>query len=291
MSSWRRRQMMQMMAGGSPTPPTPIVLQPFSVSASLQVYFSLGNLQWSATGGGASPTTHNTADGLGAEGTWRFAEHQWDIIGSGNNNKSQTYSGWVDLFGYGTSGYNSIFPYLKTNDNNAYPATDITGTYYDWGVYNDIYNPNTQQTDIAGTWRTPTKDEWTYILNTRTTTSGVRYAKATVNGVGGMIVVPDLWAGTLTLNSPNTPTAAYNSNVLTDADWESYEVQGAIFLPQTGYLINASVFFDATSGFYYCVNQLASNLAWNMRLQPSNMTFDYKDKKQGQAVRLVHDVI
>lgn len=39
-------------------------------------------------------------------GIWRFAEHQYDYIGSGNENISTSYSGWIDLFGWGTGRYN-----------------------------------------------------------------------------------------------------------------------------------------------------------------------------------------
>lgn len=54
-----------------------------------KVYFSQGNLQYQAS-----------------TNTWRFAEHQWDYVGEGNNNISPNYNGWIDLFGWGTSGYN-----------------------------------------------------------------------------------------------------------------------------------------------------------------------------------------
>ena len=63
---------------------------------------------------------------------------------------SPTYSGWIDLFGYGTSGWNSganeYQPY-STNDNPddyllGYDALNLTGEYAkaDWGVYNKISN-------------------------------------------------------------------------------------------------------------------------------------------------------
>lgn len=61
----------------------------FSVSATKKVYFSKGNLQYQAS-----------------TNTWRFATNQWDRIGSGNSSISSSYSGWIDLFGWGTSGYN-----------------------------------------------------------------------------------------------------------------------------------------------------------------------------------------
>ena len=47
-----------------------------------KIFFSQGNLQYQAS-----------------TNTWRFAEHQYDLIGSDNSNISSTYSGWIDLFG------------------------------------------------------------------------------------------------------------------------------------------------------------------------------------------------
>ena len=72
-----------------PTHPTGSINGLFSVSATQQVYFSKGNLQYRAS-----------------TNTWRFAEHQYDCCGSNNQSVSSTYSGWIDLFGWGTSGYN-----------------------------------------------------------------------------------------------------------------------------------------------------------------------------------------
>lgn len=53
----------------------------FSVSDTQKVYFSPGNLQWSATNGGSTPTSHAVAYNDTAAGTWRFAPNQWDTIG------------------------------------------------------------------------------------------------------------------------------------------------------------------------------------------------------------------
>ena len=60
----------------------------FSVSETEKVRFSKGNLQYQAS-----------------TNTWRFAENQWDYIGEGNTNASASYEGWIDLFSWGTSGY------------------------------------------------------------------------------------------------------------------------------------------------------------------------------------------
>ncbi|MBO4340529.1 MAG: serine/threonine protein kinase, partial [Bacteroidales bacterium] len=60
----------------------------FSVSDSSQVYFSKGNLQYQAT-----------------TQLWRFAPQQYDFVGIDNNKISPTWGGWIDLFGWGTSGH------------------------------------------------------------------------------------------------------------------------------------------------------------------------------------------
>lgn len=263
----------------------------FSVSNSSRVIFSPGNLQWSAKNGGSTYTTHNVAGGGTAAGTWRFAPNQWDTIGAGNSNIDSTYSGWIDLFGCGTSGYNNICPYMTSVHATDYcnDTFNIQGTNYDWGVYNDIYNPKTNSTDTAGTWRIPTIDEWTYILYTRSTISGIRYAKATVNGVSGLIIVPDNWdTNTYALSDTNTSTVTYTNNVINAATWIIMENAGCVFIPAGGRRIGKAALEGAGSyGAYWtstCYNN--SNMRclylWRLDLQTSNFPY-----YRGNLVRLV----
>ena len=263
----------------------------FSVSAITRVLFSPGNLQWSATNGGSSPTTHAVAGGGTAAGTWRFAPNQWDAIGAANSNASSTYSGWIDLFGWGTSGYNSKFPYMTSTANTDYGNgnTNISGTNYDWGVYNAIYNPRTQTTDPPDTWRTLTKDEWAYLINTRSTTSGIRYAKATVNGVAGLIIVPDSWSSTTyALNSTNTTGAAFTANVISASQWVTLENAGCAFFPAAGNRLGASVYYVGSNGNYWSAANYGSGSAYvlyfvSVDVYPSN----YGHRYGGLSVRLV----
>ena len=216
----------------------------FSVSSNTTVYFSPGNLQWSATNGGTTQTSHTVAVGRTATGTWRFALHQWDVVGSGNSQASLSYTGWIDLFGWGTSGYSIKYPYNTSRDTTGYATgtSDIASTNYDWGVFNSIYNPITNSTDSPGTWRTLTHNEWDYLLNTRSTSSGIRYAKAVVNGMSGLIILPDNWRSSVyALSSTNTPGAAFTSNTITASNWATLESAGAIFLPAAGMRNNTSV--------------------------------------------------
>lgn len=95
-------------AGEEPLPepdPTPTPAEGigvFTVAEGKTVAFAAGNLQYNAAQG-----SHYCANGSVQQGTWRFAEHQYDYIGYDSMNISQSYDGWIDLFGWGTSGYNN----------------------------------------------------------------------------------------------------------------------------------------------------------------------------------------
>ncbi len=283
----------------------------FAVSATYSVIFSPGNLQWSATGGGSTPTTHVTADSTAA-GTWRFAPNQWDTIGANNSIISSSCTGWIDLFGWATSGWDNgnyfYQPYSNSSSmlspytnaiGNGYGPTDgtsysysLTGAYAnaDWGVFNAIYNPATSSTDAPGTWRTPTRDEWDYLLCRRITTSGIRFAKATVNGVTGLIVLPENWsASTYALNNTNVGNAAFSSNVISAANWATLERAGAIFLPAAGARLGAWASTD-DRGYYWSVTCPDSISAAAMVIVPTNVYgYNYGNRVTGRSVRLVRD--
>ena len=206
----------------------------FTVDGSgTTVRFAPGNLQYSRQG------THTTADGT-ADGTWRFAKHQYDIVGSDNSNISNTnYTGWIDLFGWGTSGYSGKAPTTaSTNINDYYKKNNLTGLNYDWGLYNTIGN------DAPGSWHTLSSAEWDWIFESRTgvavgTANNVRFALAKVNGVNGVMLIPDsfTWPSAIT----DFPTVVTTNNIdwnNTDfslAKWSVLESAGIVFLPAAGY--------------------------------------------------------
>ena len=194
----------------------------FSVGENTQVYFSQGNLQYQAS-----------------TNTWQFAEHQWDFVGEGNTNASSTYEGWIDLFAWGTSGYDlgTVWyqPWSSGGDNAAYGCnlcdlSDYTGQA-DWG-YNAISNGGNQEK----LWRTCSSSEWWYLLEGRETTSGIRYVKAVVNGINGLVLLPDNWNSSIyELNNVNEGNASYEVNVISSNTWSDvFEVNGAVFLPAAG---------------------------------------------------------
>ena len=259
------------------TVPTGAINGLFSVSADQQVYFSKGNLQYQAS-----------------TNTWKFAENQYDYVGSTNSNISSSYSGWIDLFGWGTSGWNSGNTYYHPWDSNYSSEStygppgqyNLTGSYAnaDWGVYNPISNGGNQ----ANQWRTLTQAEWTYVFNTRSTTSGIRYAKAKVNNVNGVILVPDNWsASTYSLRYTNSNGANFSSNTISASQWTTLESAGAVFLPAAGYRYGTSVYAVGSDGYYWSASYYNSYGAYVVYFVGSSLGADYYYRCYGLSVRLV----
>lgn len=224
----------------------------FSVSENNQVNFSQGNLQYQAS-----------------TNTWRFAEHQWDYMGGDNANISETNSGWIDLFGWGTSGYNhgaGCYQPWSTSEtysdyyaygDETYNLCDQTGQA-DWG-YNAISNGG----NITNIWRTLTREEWSYVFHTRNTPSGIRYAMAQVNNVNGIILLPDDWSSSYySLNNTNNG-ASFATNVISSSDWmNSLQAHGAVFLPAAGHRNGASNINSVGSfGYYWSASRQDSRYA------------------------------
>lgn len=255
-----------------PAPPTPTgaIGGLFSVSPTKQVWFSQGNLQYQAS-----------------TGTWRFATNSYDYVGgkykysssttytyggtvSGyNNNISPTYSGWIDLFNWGTSGWNNGNLYYQPYDwqiavvnGNYYQWNrliglgygptdginydyDLTGAYAhaDWGVHNAISNGGNQ----PGLWRTMTLEEWDYLFLERmaSTVNGIvdaRYAPINIRigskNYSGMLLFPDEYTHPEGLAFPNFINNNSNSveqnTTYTISDWATLQEAGCVFLPTAG---------------------------------------------------------
>ena len=229
----------------------------FSISETQQVFFSKGNLQYQAS-----------------TGTWRFAEHQWDYVGGtsygqeigtvyengvkcSNNEISQTYSGWIDLFGWATSGWNNNNHYYQPWDTEStgwtldgfgygywdgeYANYSMTGDYanMDWGVYNAISNGGNE----AGLWRT---DAYaiSYIINGRPN-SAYLSSSGIVNGVRGIIVLPDAW-----VQPDGVSFIGSSLNEYDVEEWEIMENAGAVFLPAAGYRDGLNYYYDGGGRYW-----------------------------------------
>lgn len=217
-----------------------------------QVWFSQGNLQYI----GSASTPY-----------WKFAENQWDYIGTTTGQNSGYQSSDRDLFGWGTSGYNHgaicYQPWSTSTTNTDYHAYgqaqynlyDMSGDA-DWG-----YNPISNGGDYENYgWRTLTKDEWKYVFNTRVTTSGIRFAKARVNNVLGVILLPDNWdASYYLLESINNSEASFSANVISASQWATLEQHGAVFLPTAGRRVSGGLENVNVSGYYWSSSVLFQN--------------------------------
>ena len=262
--------------------PTGAINGKFSVNANGEkVYFSQGNLQYQAS-----------------TNTWQFAENQYDYVGNGNSSISSTYSGWIDLFGWGTSGYehgaNCYQPWSTSTSYSDYYAYD-SDTYNlfdesgqaDWG-YNAISNGGNI---VNSGWRTLTKEEWTYLFNTRGGENQIRYAKAQVNGINGVILLPDDWdASYYEPSNANSANANYSSNPIDGTQWNTLEQHGAVFLPAAGIRIETSM-SNVGYGYYWSASYSISSGARFVGFNHSSLTSDSSLRRYyGLSVRLVRPV-
>ena len=155
----------------------------------------------------------------------------------------------------------------------------------DWG-YNAISNGGNQ---VNSGWRTLTSDEWAYVFNSRTTSSGIRYAKAKVNNVNGVILLPDNWTtSTYTLSNTNSSGANFTSNTITAENWaNTLEANGAVFLPAAGDRSGTSVRNPGSNGYYWSSTNRNGNIAYSLVFS-SNFVSPQDDGFRifGRSVRL-----
>ena len=266
----------------------------FSVSSTDKVYFSKGNLQY----------TKST-------NIWSFMDHQYSTVETTSQAIGTDYASQdvVSLFGWGTSGWNNgntyYQPYNTTFTSSGYGPKngstytyDLTGTYAnaDWGLYNAISNGG----NTAGTWRTLTKDEWTYLFNTRNAstvngTADARYAKAYLFGTThGVIIFPDVYTHPAGVTAPTginaTSSTSWNGNQYNATDWAKMEAAGCVFLPAAGRRDGTNIFNVNEYVRYWTSTYSSASLAYLVDISSSSMkpVNDFS-KAFGYAVRLVHD--
>ena len=215
----------------------------FSVSPSLKVVFSRGNLQHIGS------SSHST-------GTWKFADRQYDFFGGLNIEQG----GWdpsntQDLFCWSESESNNFGIYVYDPDDADWQGLANT-TFEDWGYYKTISG------DAPRTWFTLTSEEWYYLFHTRVGGTGADLrGKAKITGIEGhqataytgsawverdhiegFILLPDDWTSDdipegLSFKARNADGSSYE-NVYTVAQWAQMEAAGAMFLPAAGYGTN-----------------------------------------------------
>lgn len=237
----------------------------FSVSDTLRVRFSRGNLQYRAK-----------------DSKWRFSGNQFDVVGADNANIGKAFSGWIDLFGWGTSGNVNSMPYCSEMDPSLYaPSVNmLVGNSYDWGVSNEISNA-----EVSWIWRTLTVDEWNYLLEGRSNASQLK-SYATVMGHQGLLLLPDEW--TCPASVSIEPSAqSYAINNYDKSAWINLQANGAVFLPATGWRMGTTVQYPE-EGYYWTAVGGGSEMAMYLSFRSGhNVTFTFGQRYLGCGVRLV----
>ena len=233
-----------------------------------QVWFSRGNLQYRAS-----------------TNSWRFANYQYDYVGEDNENNSNSYSGWIDLFGWGT-GDN---PTLTSTDYHDY------NNFVDWGS-NPIFSGGNLLIG-ADLWRTLSVDEWNYLFNTRSLASSL-YGTGSVCGKGGLIILPDGWTtpdGCSFTSGFSTygTDVDWSRNSYHSAQWEKMEAAGAVFLPAAGggsiYDGMISISGNGERGYYWSSTNYGGTAGCVPFASYRFWSFDYWGKEQRHSVRLVRN--
>lgn len=277
-----------------------VILPPhdaFSVSATKKVRFAPGNLQAITTD-------------LGATWTWKFAEHQYDIIGNNaantaiNGVMTVSTNGTVDMFGYVGKSVSAEKDCYGIN--NSTTAADYGTKYaedlkHDWGeLAIGSYS--------AGTWRSLIWEEVNYLVSSRTVSStnlpegtnssAAKYVKATVCGVKGMILFPDKYIHPDGITVTGASSKTYNGTsgydkfvVAADAYWKKMADAGAVFLPAAGVRIGTNVSEIGTTGCYWTKSGYASyDTSYFLYFTAGYCEYSSRDRQNGCAVRLVRDL-
>ena len=264
-------------------PPFGAVNGLFSIGEGRQVWFSVGNLRYNA-----------------ANHEWGFAEDQFRCEGESNNNIAEDYTGWVDLFGWSTSGfehgavcyqpwstdldYTLYFAY-GDSDNN---LNDQSGQA-DWG-----YGVALEEGDeLTHPWHTLTDEEWNYLFHGRNTPSGIRFVKANVEGMNGVLVLPDDWStSAYVLNSINQDGASFTSNTITYSAFSLYlEPNGAVFLPAAGRRSGTEAEEIGVCGYYWSATAASLKRAFSVMFDIDLIDVGTTlSRSRGYSVRLVRDV-
>lgn len=241
-----------------------------------QVVFSQGNLQYMA-----------------ASMMYRFADNQYDTIGSANANIDPRNRTAIDLFGWGTG----------ANPTQASTSDADYATFIDWGT-NSISNGGSQE----NLWRTLNADEWTYIFFTRSNAATL-FGHGTVNGIKGLIILPDDWQtpARMTFTSStaagmtnqgsyygNTTMDFFTTNTYTDREWYIMQSSGAVFLPVAGERNGTACNFSNFAQYWASSTKLNNA---GVAIGGSALSFGPYDvvpsngynQHLGHAVRLVHD--
>lgn len=246
------------ISGINATGPIGMLPGVFSVAADRQVRFSKGNLRYSVD-----------------SGTWSFFDRQYNC---GPSDYEDGHDKEISLFTWGYNSTKSIIPDGTDGDNVSRTSGDLEQSE-DWG----------SQIGDGYTWRTLTNAEWQYLLKNRTDANR-KYSVATVCGMHGLIILPDIFIDPMKNGGSGafvTHISRWTSNVYTGGDWEAMEYAGAVFLPDAG-LRDGMGIWNA-GGHYWSSSVYPEPLYANIIYFNESNTFnlDHYRRGCGCSVRLV----
>ncbi len=261
----------------------------YSVSETLQVYFSRGNLKFD--------NSQNPK--------WSFEHNQIVYTPTDQTNSTVSHTGYLPFF------CNDASTPMNVN-NPALHDNSHKGTYVDYGSF-------AAPATTTGAWRTLSQSEWNFLVSRPSYHIGsplgnvayACYAYVQVNGVNGMMLFPDLFEWPATVDEsliPETLNAASSDwndqNYLAD-DWAQLEDAGCIFLPAAGWtswqpthqgeqgyywsitpVDNSSTNKDA---YFFSFNNNNSELHEGAARINSPTANQYSSYGHGYMVRLVYD--
>lgn len=288
----------------------------FSISSTQKVYFAKGNLKYYVDGDDdpANPTN------------WAFFNSQDSILENDDEKWRKPTDGlvfhsgigtspnrWMSLFVYGTNGTNanllprSLPSNFSTSSTYGNLLMESLGNH-DWG----------KRIGTNSRWFTLSKENWEYLLNNDRMNPGtsvneafVAYRYTTINGKAGLIIYPDNFWGTLSVQNILTAVPT-NTEQLDATKWEALQKVGVVFLPAAGQIIhrtniwnekpkNGSIVTNVTEGrdngtcFYWTSTYTTDNGGgpWFMQCSSApmyeiNAYGNNTQKAYALAVRLAH---
>lgn len=216
--------------------------------------------------------------------TWQFTENQWDRPTTNN-------TAGKDVFAWGTG-----------DDPTKTSTTADYSTFHEWGA-----NPIANGGNEANMWRTLAAYEWTHLFHGRTNASKL-FGFGRVNGVEGVIILPDNWVipEGVTFTScassgmswtevamgysyvGNSSIDYYDNNTYSETQWFTMQANGAVFLP-------AAYYYEGWVGVYWSATHSGSDYAYSLEfdkyvLTPKYYQAAYSQRYLLRSVRLVQDV-
>lgn len=260
----------------------------FVVSENYNVVrFSPGNIQYQAS-----------------TNTWRFANNQYDYVGGTirnitgigdvqygnvyensvqctNASIASDYSGWIDLFGWGTWS-NGKDPWEARQDNQYYKG----GAEFNHTIVGDANDD----------WRMLTQKEWASLSNMHNSkrkigAATIEMGTEQINYVRGRLILPYNWEDSPELGNGTN----WKATEITAENWASYWLaKGAVFLPVDGYrdgtsVIKANQYSNNSTGFYWSVTPYDNDemCCISMAASPTINSGAKMYKYYGCSVRLV----